>query len=128
KDILLKAKGEEVDSLKAQLLVKKAKATEVICLRAEASMFEAVEKSLRDEVESLKKRNITLEKEKIMLDVRVSDLAATVKVREQEAADSDAMVTAIKLQNDKLADQVHALEVTCFGRYMIRSPRPNSDI
>ncbi|GKF32186.1 hypothetical protein Tco_0101984, partial [Tanacetum coccineum] len=71
KDILLKAKGEEVDSLKAQLLVKEAKAAEV---------------------ESLKKRNITLEKEKSMLDVRVSDLAATIKVREQEAADSDAMV------------------------------------
>ncbi|GJS48501.1 hypothetical protein Tco_0598622 [Tanacetum coccineum] len=75
KDILLKAKGEEVDTVK---------------------------KSLRDEVEYLKERNITLEKEKSMLDVRVSDLAATVKVREQEAADSDAMVTA-----------VHALEVTC---------------
>ncbi|GKE18124.1 hypothetical protein Tco_1425701, partial [Tanacetum coccineum] len=72
--------------------------------------------SLRDEVESLKERNITtLEKEKSVLDVRVSDLAATVKVREQEAADSDAMVTAVKLQNDKLADQVHALEVTCSG-------------
>ncbi|GJX99902.1 hypothetical protein Tco_0356921, partial [Tanacetum coccineum] len=107
------AKDEEVDSLKAQLLVKEAEAAEAICLRAEASKFEAVEKSLRDEVESLKKRNITLEKEKSMLDVRVSDLAATVKVREQEAADSDAMVTAVKLQNDKLADQVHALEVTC---------------
>ncbi|GKF85549.1 hypothetical protein Tco_0253376, partial [Tanacetum coccineum] len=72
-----------------------------ILKRNEASKFEAVEKYLRDEVESLKKRNITLEKEKSMLDVRVSDLAATVKVREQEAADSDAMVT------------VHALEVTC---------------
>ncbi|GKE93204.1 hypothetical protein Tco_1574299, partial [Tanacetum coccineum] len=107
------AKGEEVDSLKTQLLVKEAEAAEAIRLRAEASKFEAVEKSLCDEVESLKKRNITLEKDKSMLDVRVSDLAATVKVGEQEAADSDAMVTAVKLQNDKLADQVHALEVTC---------------
>ncbi|GKA68865.1 hypothetical protein Tco_0768782 [Tanacetum coccineum] len=67
KDILLKAKGEEVDSLKAQLLVKEAKAAE-------------------PSVSVLKLLN----------------LAATVKVREQEAADSDAMVTA-----------VHALEVTC---------------
>ncbi|GJV48506.1 hypothetical protein Tco_1438718 [Tanacetum coccineum] len=118
-DILLKAKGEEVDSLKAQLLVKEAKAAEAIrlraeaskfevvekSLRAEASKFEVVEKSLRDELESLKKRNITLEKEKSVLDVRVSDLAATVKVKEQEATDSDAMVTAVKLQNNKLADQ-----------------------
>ncbi|GJT19045.1 hypothetical protein Tco_0877751, partial [Tanacetum coccineum] len=105
KDILLKAKGEEVDSLKAQLLVKEMEAAEAIRLRVEASKFEAVEKSLCDKVESLKERNITLEKEKSLLDVRVSDLAATVKVKEQEAADSDAMVTTVKLQNDKLADQ-----------------------
>ncbi|GJQ89726.1 hypothetical protein Tco_0000865 [Tanacetum coccineum] len=111
KDILLKAKGEEVDSLKAQLLVKEAEAAEAIRLRVEASKFEVVEKSLRVEVESLKECNITLEKEKSVLDVIVSDLAATVKVRKQEAADSDAMVTAVKLQNDKLNDQVHALEL-----------------
>ncbi|GKB39632.1 hypothetical protein Tco_0884574 [Tanacetum coccineum] len=92
-----------------------AEAGEAIRLRTEASKFEVIEKSLRDEVESLKERNTTLEKEKSMLDVRVSDLAATVKVKEQEAADSDAMVTAVKLQNDKLADQVHVLEVTCSG-------------
>ncbi|GKB22372.1 hypothetical protein Tco_0861773 [Tanacetum coccineum] len=115
KDILLKAKGEEVNSLKAQLLVKEAEAAEAIRLRIEASKFEVVKKSLHDEVESLKECNTTLEKEKSVLDVRVSDLAATLKVREQEAADSDAMVTAVKLQNDKLADQVHASEVTCFG-------------
>ncbi|GKF02640.1 hypothetical protein Tco_0029563, partial [Tanacetum coccineum] len=81
KDILLRAKGEEVNSLKAQLLVKEAEAVEAIRLRIEASKFEVVEKSLRDEVESLKERNTTLEKEKSVLDVRVSDLAATVKVR-----------------------------------------------
>ncbi|GKF67216.1 hypothetical protein Tco_0196895, partial [Tanacetum coccineum] len=105
KDILLKAKGEEVDSLKAQLLVKEAEAAEAIHLRTEASKFEVVEKSLRDEVESLKECNTILEKEKSVLDVRVSNLATTLKVRKQEAANSDAMVTAIKLQNDKLADQ-----------------------
>ncbi|GJT04185.1 hypothetical protein Tco_0838647 [Tanacetum coccineum] len=103
-DILLKAKGEEVDSLKAQLLVKEAEAAKAIRLRTEASKFEVVEKYLRDEVESLKECNTTLEKEKSMLDVRVSDLVARVKVRELEAADSDAMVTAM-----------HALEVTCSG-------------
>ncbi|GJU75005.1 hypothetical protein Tco_1266410, partial [Tanacetum coccineum] len=70
-------KGEEVDSLKAKLLVKEAEAAKAIRLRVEASKFEAVEKSLCDEVESLKKCNITLKKEKSILDVRVSDLAAT---------------------------------------------------
>ncbi|GJZ58890.1 hypothetical protein Tco_0614706 [Tanacetum coccineum] len=87
KDILLKDKGEDVDSLKAQLLVKEAEAAEAIRLRAEASKFEAIEKYLHDEVESLKESN--------------------------EVADSDALVTAVKLHNDKLDDQVHALEVTC---------------
>ncbi|GJY43374.1 hypothetical protein Tco_0431587 [Tanacetum coccineum] len=110
KDILLKAKVEEVDSLKAQLLVKEAEATEAICLRTEASKFEVVEKSLRDEVESLKERNTTLEKEKSMLDVRVSDLAATVKVKEQEATDSDAMVHALEVTCSSLRDQILTYE------------------
>ncbi|GJV35363.1 hypothetical protein Tco_1407840 [Tanacetum coccineum] len=115
KDSLLKARDEEIKSLKAQLLVKEAEAAEAIHLRAEASKFEVVEKSLQDEIKSLKERNTALEKEKGVLDVRVADLAATVKVREQEAADSDAMVTTVKLQNDRLADQVRELETSSAG-------------
>ncbi|GJS06253.1 hypothetical protein Tco_0363049, partial [Tanacetum coccineum] len=72
-------------------------------------------RSLKDEIKSLKERNTTLEKEKGVLDVKVADLAATVKVREQEAADSDAMVTTVKLQNDRLADQVRELETSSSG-------------
>ncbi|GJW64819.1 hypothetical protein Tco_0116703 [Tanacetum coccineum] len=99
------ARDEEIKSLKAQLLMKEAEAAEAVHLCAEASKFEIVEKSLQDEIKSLKERNTALEKEKGVLDVRVADLAAMVKVREQEAADSDAMVTTVKLQNDRLADQ-----------------------
>ncbi|GJV71320.1 hypothetical protein Tco_1491315 [Tanacetum coccineum] len=105
KNSLLKARDEEIRSLKAQLLVKETEVAEAIHLRAEASKFEVVEKSLQDEIKYLKERNTTLEEEKGVLDVKVADLEATVKVREQEAADSDAMVTTVKLQNDKLADQ-----------------------
>ncbi|GJY35644.1 hypothetical protein Tco_1026044 [Tanacetum coccineum] len=90
KDILLKTKGEEIDRLNAQLLLKEAKAAKAIHLRC----------------------NAALEEEKGMLDVKVTDLAATVKVREQEAADSDALVTSVKLQNDSLADQVRELEAS----------------
>ncbi|GJT18848.1 hypothetical protein Tco_0877554 [Tanacetum coccineum] len=115
KDSLLKARDEEIKSLKAQLLVKETEATEAIHLRAEASKFKVVEKSLQDEIKSLKERNNALEKEKGVLDVKVADLAATVKVREQEAADSDAMVTTIKLQADRLADQVRELETSSAG-------------
>ncbi|GJY59497.1 gypsy type transposase [Tanacetum coccineum] len=115
KDMLLKTKGEEIDSLSARLHLKEAEAAEAIHLRAEASRFVVVEKSLRDEVKFLRERNAALEEENGILNVKVTDLAATVKVREQEAADSDALVTAVKLQNDSLVDQVHALEASSAG-------------
>ncbi|GKD63283.1 hypothetical protein Tco_1305391 [Tanacetum coccineum] len=108
KYILLKSKGEEIDSLNALLILKEAEAAEAIHLRVEASRFGIVEKFLRDEVKLLKERNAALEEEKGVLDVKVADLTATVKVREQEAADSNALVTAVKLQNDSLADQIRS--------------------
>ncbi|GJR22020.1 hypothetical protein Tco_0970547 [Tanacetum coccineum] len=97
---------------------------ESCCLRRQDILLRAKVKKLKfvenrnscDEVESLKERNTTLEKEKSVLYVSVSDLAATVKVREQEAANSDAMVTAVKLQNDKLADQRPNSEYSVEGR------------
>ncbi|GJX26025.1 hypothetical protein Tco_0232321 [Tanacetum coccineum] len=101
--------------LSARLLLKEAEAADVIHLRAEASRFGVVEKSLRDEMKFLRERNAALEEEKGILNVKVTDLAATVKVREQEAADSDALITAVKLQNDSLVDQVHALEASSAG-------------
>ncbi|GKE27494.1 hypothetical protein Tco_1442878, partial [Tanacetum coccineum] len=115
KNSLLKARDEEVQSLKAQLLVKEAEAAKAIRLCAEASQFEVVEKSLRDEVQTLTYRNTILEKEKSEFDVKVANLAASVKVREQEVADLDAVVTSVKLQNDNLVDQVHKLEASSAG-------------
>ncbi|GKA11726.1 hypothetical protein Tco_0691272, partial [Tanacetum coccineum] len=109
---LLKARNAEIESLKAQLLVKEAEAAEAISLHAEASKFEAIEKSLQGEVRVLKYYNTTLEKEKSELDVKVADLVASVKVREQEAADLDAMVTSVKSQNDNL---VYELETSSVG-------------
>ncbi|GJZ03919.1 hypothetical protein Tco_0537194 [Tanacetum coccineum] len=98
KNLLLKTRDEEVANLKAQLLVKEAEATEAIHLRAE--------------VQTLAYRNIVLEREKGELDIKVADLAATIKVREQEVADLDAMVTFVKFHNDNLTDQVHKLETS----------------
>ncbi|GKD29026.1 hypothetical protein Tco_1239804, partial [Tanacetum coccineum] len=102
---LLKVRDEEIENLKAQILLKEAEAAEAIRLRAKASKFEAIEKSLQDEVRVLKDHNTTLEKEKNELDVKMVDLVALVKVREQEAADLDVMVTSVKSQNDNLVDQ-----------------------
>ncbi|GKB78117.1 hypothetical protein Tco_0945012 [Tanacetum coccineum] len=112
---VLKAREKEIEDLRAQLVLKEAEAAEAICLRAEVSQCKVVEKSLRDDIKALTGRNITLEKENSELDVKVTDLAALVKVREQEVADLDAQVTAIKLQSDNQADWVHDLETSSAG-------------
>ncbi|GKA27782.1 hypothetical protein Tco_0713950, partial [Tanacetum coccineum] len=91
-------------------------ASVAIRLRAKASKFETAEKSLRDEIRSLKERNDALEKEKGRLGVRVVDLSTSVKVREQEVAALDAVVTTVKLQNDRLGlSKVHELETSSAG-------------
>nr|GFA72135.1 hypothetical protein [Tanacetum cinerariifolium] len=87
KDSLLKAKDEEIGSLKAQLILKEAEAAKAVRLRAKTSNFEAVEKSLQTSVE----------------------------VKEQEVVDLDIMVTFVKLQNDNLVDHVHKLETSSTG-------------
>ncbi|GKC31767.1 hypothetical protein Tco_1039061 [Tanacetum coccineum] len=77
---LLKVKDEEIENLKAQLSLKEEEAAKAICLRAEASKFEAIEKSL-----------------------------------EQEVADLDAQVTAVKSQSDNLTGRVHELKTSSAG-------------
>ncbi|GKC39729.1 hypothetical protein Tco_1052113, partial [Tanacetum coccineum] len=101
KDSLMKARDEEVASLKSQLLMKEAKAAKAIGLRAE--------------VQALADRNTVLKGEKSELDVKVADLAATVKVKEQEVVDLDGVVTSVKVHNDNLSDQVHTLKVSSAG-------------
>ncbi|GJS84394.1 hypothetical protein Tco_0750935 [Tanacetum coccineum] len=111
KNSLLKDRDEELEILKAQLLVKEAEAAEAIRLRAEASKFEVADRSLRDEVKVLKEQNAALEQEKIDLSVKVADLAASVKVREQEVADLNAQVTYLLpyLRVDNFADSGYRL-------------------
>ncbi|GJU19979.1 hypothetical protein Tco_1153321 [Tanacetum coccineum] len=69
------------------MLLKEAEAAEAIRLRVEASNFETLEKSLRDEVNALNKRNTILKKERNALDVKVTDLEASV-VHEPQASSS----------------------------------------
>ncbi|GKG49906.1 hypothetical protein Tco_0518680, partial [Tanacetum coccineum] len=42
--------------------------------------------------------------EKGELEVKVADLASSVKVKEQEVIDLDVVVTSVKSQNDSLVD------------------------
>ncbi|GJX90910.1 hypothetical protein Tco_0344236 [Tanacetum coccineum] len=107
---LLKVREGEIESLKAQLLLKEAEAAEVIRLRAKASKFEAIEKSLQDEMKTLKERNTTLEKEKNDLDVKVTNLAASVAVREREVADLDTLVHELEVSSFGLQEKVTVYE------------------
>nr|GEV03400.1 hypothetical protein [Tanacetum cinerariifolium] len=87
-----------------------------------ASNFEAVEKSLRDEMNPLKEcnailekeRNAILEKERNDLDAKVTELEALVAVKERELTDLNALITSVKSQNDNLVDRVHELEISSF--------------
>ncbi|GJU23472.1 hypothetical protein Tco_1156814 [Tanacetum coccineum] len=115
KDELLKARDEEIENLKAQILLKEAEAAEAIRLRAEASNFETVEKSFRDEVNALKERSTILKKEQNALDVKVTDLEASVVGKERELTSLNAQLTSVKSQNDDLVDRVHELEVSSTG-------------
>nr|GEV40966.1 hypothetical protein [Tanacetum cinerariifolium] len=92
-----------------------SQAAEAIRLWAEVFKLEAAEKSFQGEVGVLKDHSATLEREKNELSVKVTDLLASVKIRDQEVADLDVQVTAINLHNDNLVDQVHELEISSVG-------------
>ncbi|GJY69303.1 hypothetical protein Tco_0472285 [Tanacetum coccineum] len=114
-DELLKARDREIGDLKAQLLLREAEAAKAIRLRAEASNFKTVEKSLRDETNSLNERNVILEKEQNALDVKVTELETSVAGKERELTDLNALVTSVRSQNDSRVDQVCELELSSFG-------------
>nr|GEY24095.1 hypothetical protein [Tanacetum cinerariifolium] len=102
-------------SLSAELLLREAEDTEAIRLRAEASNFKAVGKSIWDETNALKERNAILEKERDALDVKVTKLEVAVVSKERKLTDLNALVTSVKSRNDDLADWVHELEISSSG-------------
>ncbi|GJV74055.1 hypothetical protein Tco_1494050 [Tanacetum coccineum] len=114
-DELLKARDGEIEDLKAQLLLKETEAAEATRLRAQTSNLEAVEKSLRDEVNALKEHNVILEKERNAKDMKVTDLEASVVGKERDLTDLNAQLTSAKSQNDNLVDRVHELEISSVG-------------
>nr|GFA12686.1 hypothetical protein [Tanacetum cinerariifolium] len=63
KDSFLKSRCDEIECLKAQLLIKEAEAAEAV--------------RLHDEAQALKERNTYFEKEKSELELKVTDLAAS---------------------------------------------------
>nr|GEV61769.1 hypothetical protein [Tanacetum cinerariifolium] len=113
---LLKVREREIENLKAHLLLSEAEAAEAIRLRAQASNFEVVEKSLRDERNALKERNAILEKERNGLDVKVTKLEASVVGKERELTDLNALITSVISQNDILVDRYMKVVNDKFGK------------
>ncbi|GJT65899.1 hypothetical protein Tco_1017379 [Tanacetum coccineum] len=109
----LKARDAEVENLKAQLPLKETEAAEAACLRAQVSAAEATEKILADEIDALKQRNVSLEKEKDSLDGKVAELQSSVAAKDLEVKDLNVAMSSLRSQNDGLVDQVHVLEITC---------------
>nr|GEX27497.1 hypothetical protein [Tanacetum cinerariifolium] len=105
---LLKAKDDEVEGLKALLLLKETKAAEAIRLHAEVSKFKVMEKSLQDETNVLKKRIALLEKERDSLNAKVTNLEALAVEKERELTDLNSLITSVKSQNDILVDRLYA--------------------
>ncbi|GJY64624.1 hypothetical protein Tco_0466084 [Tanacetum coccineum] len=93
KSDLLKAKDNEIENLKAQLLLKEAEAAEAARLRIQ--------------------RNVALEDEKDSLNGKITELQSSVSAKDLALKDFDVTVSSLKSQNDGLVDQVHALETTC---------------
>nr|GEV69548.1 hypothetical protein [Tanacetum cinerariifolium] len=110
---LLKARDDEVENLKAQLLLKETEAAEATRLRAQVSAVEATKKMHAKEIDALKQRNVALENEKDSLDGKVTELQSLVSAKDLELKDLNVDVSSLKSQNDGLVDQVHALETTC---------------
>nr|GEU54037.1 hypothetical protein [Tanacetum cinerariifolium] len=102
---LLKDREEKIESLKARLLLKEADAAKAIHLCAEASNFETVEKSLQDETNALRERDVILEKEQNALDVKVTELETLVVSKERDLIDLNALVTFSSLKMTTLQNR-----------------------
>nr|GFA39660.1 hypothetical protein [Tanacetum cinerariifolium] len=105
--------GIEHDQLFTEFNVRAARQ---MCLSAELRMRTEYNVKERrrlksiDEVNALKGRNVILEKERDALDVKVTDLEASVVGKERDLTDLNAQLTYVKSQNDSIPDQVHKLE------------------
>nr|GEV68625.1 hypothetical protein [Tanacetum cinerariifolium] len=111
-DKLLKVREEEIESLKARLLLREAEAAEANRLCAKVSNFETVEKSPRDEMNALRERNVILKKERNALDLKVTELETSAMSKECELTDLNALLEEfqddwMKVVNDEF-DKLYA--------------------
>ncbi|GJZ08661.1 hypothetical protein Tco_0542944 [Tanacetum coccineum] len=101
---LLKARDDEVENLKAQLLLKEAESAEAT-LGLAASLPGMRKRARDDEVENLKAQLLLKEAE--------AAEAARLRAQDLELKDLNVVMSSLKSQDEGLVDQVHALETTC---------------
>ncbi|GKC24747.1 hypothetical protein Tco_1026897 [Tanacetum coccineum] len=104
---LLKSKDEEIEVLKAHIMVKEAEVAEDIRLCAQ---IVAMERAHTDEVNVLQHNNAVLESEKNTFNDKVMELQSSFSAKDFEAKELAATAAIAKSQNDSLVDQVNVLE------------------
>ncbi|GKE39907.1 hypothetical protein Tco_1463312, partial [Tanacetum coccineum] len=90
------ARDEEIENLKAQLLLKEAEAAEAACLHVQVSAIEAAEKVRADEQNALKQRNVALEDERDSLNGKIMKLQSSVSAKDLELKDFNVTVSSLK--------------------------------
>nr|GEZ40281.1 hypothetical protein [Tanacetum cinerariifolium] len=105
---LLKAKDGEIESLKAQLLLKEAEAAEAICLQADVFKFESVEQSLRSEVTAVKLQN--------------DNLVGQLRLQEKVVAYEGFVSQLEKFQDEKLEEVNEKFDKLCSYRIFEEEP------
>ncbi|GJQ98213.1 hypothetical protein Tco_0009352 [Tanacetum coccineum] len=133
---LLKDRDIKIASLKAQLSLKEAEATEAIRLCDQVSVIKAAEATRVCDLNSLRERNSVLGEEKSVLDGKVAALEfATIAKKTKIASlttqtakltqvlsslqlsfdELSIKATYLESPKDSLTNQVFVLETTCFG-------------
>ncbi|GKB12922.1 hypothetical protein Tco_0846845 [Tanacetum coccineum] len=105
---LLKARDADIESLKAQLLLKKTEAAEAA--RAQVSATEATKEIHVDEVDALKQKNVALKDEKDSLDGKIKDGLVDQTEEFQDAEMNIVNDMVAKLDADLLEMALHLEE------------------
>nr|GEW35213.1 hypothetical protein [Tanacetum cinerariifolium] len=104
------ARDEEIENLKAQLLLKETKAAKDAHLRTQVSSAEATDMIHTNEIDALKQRNMYFENEKESLNGKVIELQSLVSTKDLELKDLNVAVCMRWRPHVSLRDQVLGYE------------------
>nr|GEW92600.1 hypothetical protein [Tanacetum cinerariifolium] len=99
---LLKVRDAEIESLKAQLLLKETKVAKAVHLCAQVSAFEVMEKRHASEIDALKQKNLAFENKKGSIDEKVAELQSLVSSKDLKLKELNVVVSSLMSQKDAL--------------------------